>query len=208
LASLQETLVFTLLQIGPPVITVAACLAVWPSSAAAAAALSSVGWETVGALTSSGAVAQPCYLTRESREPVLPFARFEPFTNRFSVIDDHRLRDNLLKVTWLDFSEHGDSGTLLRMDWGAAQKLATKLGARLPLINELKTLITRDRDREGAAFIPSRFFRLSQRTKRCWSADPAGFLSPFHRCFVDFATPAWGQTTMSESYGVLLIEGP
>ena len=197
------------MRIGLLTVTVTVLLASWPASGQHLGASTGRG-EAVAApaaaTAASPTIAEPCYLTQGSQDPRPLFGHFEPFTNRFTVVDALHIRDHLLRVTWLVLPESADPGALPRLDWASAQKLAATMRARLPMLKELKTLIIRERDPQAAAFIPSRFFPLSQRTRRCWSAEPSSPLTPFHRYFVDFASPAWGETSMSEQHCVLLIQ--
>jgi hypothetical protein len=148
------------------------------------------------------------YLSARSEDGSAAFGEFFPFKDRFVQSAQGRIYDRFLKVTWLAPPDPNEPNALSRMDWDAAQRLAVKLKARLPSLNELKTLVTKRSAPAARAFIDRRFFPLSSHTRKCWSSDSSslwGPWKPYHRAYVDFAQAAWDTTSMSEMYCVLLI---
>jgi hypothetical protein len=147
----------------------------------------------------------PYYLSARSEDGGAILGEFFPFKERFIQADPGRIYDRFLKVTWITLPDRDAPNTLTRMHWEAASRLAGKLKARLPELNELKTLITRHSSPGTRQFIESPFFQLNSHSPRCWASDGAGLWNPYHRAYVDFARPEWDTTSMSEIYCVLLI---
>jgi len=146
------------------------------------------------------------YLTKDSTDAGSLMGSFERVTNRFDKTGVDRVHDRLLDRTWIVLRDPQDPCSTQRMDWETAQNAATRLGARLPSLAELKTLITRERDEHQDVFASVIFFPPSTRTKKCWAVDNLGMFRPFQRCYVDFGRPDWGMTSMSEIHTVFLIE--
>jgi hypothetical protein len=146
------------------------------------------------------------YLTKESTDACALMGKFERFTNRFDKAAADRVYDRMLKRTWIVLRDPQNPNSTQRMDWAAAQAAASRLGARLPTLAELKTLITKERNQYHDVFTIVSLFPPSTRTKKCWTGDDSGILRPFQRYYVDFGHPDWGMTSMSEIHTVFMIE--
>jgi hypothetical protein len=145
------------------------------------------------------------YLCARSEDGSAILGDFFSFQDRFVVKAPGRIYDRFLKVTWIELPEIDDYNRLIRMDWDSAHRLARKLKARLPKLEELKTLITKQSVQGRRAFVDIRFFPLSSHSPKCWTSEGVDLFLPHRRVYVDFARPAWGTTSMSEVLCVLLI---
>jgi hypothetical protein len=132
--------------------------------------------------------------------------RFDPdragyivVTNRFEAVSVGQVKDNLLHGVWRlpDLNEISD--------WKTASQAAARLGGRLPSLNELKTLISREREPDDWGLINSRFFPPHHRTARFWTREKAPF---YNRTYVDFKTGSWGSASESEQNAVLVWVAP
>jgi hypothetical protein len=134
------------------------------------------------------------YLDSASEDPSRYQGVFKEFQDRFESAGNDRIHDRMLKKTWILIPD--------LLNWDGARKKAITLGARLPTLLELKTLIAQESEGNAKIFINTGYFLRSFRTPKCWTSEGSGFSQKY---YVDFQKQTWATTSRSEMNHVFLI---
>jgi len=106
-------------------------------------------------------------------------SEYQKIDNRFTIEDDFTIYDSFLKKRW----KLNDSDIIYTLDEAKEYCKNIEGNYRLPTESELKSLITKERDKEYNINIATDFFQINSRTTKYWT-NSSGFLGKY--IYIDF----------------------